>query len=117
MSEGRATLVYGAANLGNLHRKMSDQDAHDILQAAWDAGIRAFDTAPHYGLGLSERRLGNFLRTKPRADFTVSTKAGRLLRPRPGGSAGLDLENNFYVPTDMRRVWDFTAGGYRGELG
>lgn len=60
------SLGYGAANLGNLFRALSDDDATAVLEAAWDSGIRHYDTAPHYGLGLSERRLGAFLRTKPR---------------------------------------------------
>ncbi|GIH19369.1 aldo/keto reductase [Rugosimonospora africana] len=55
-------LGFGAANVGNLYREVSDAAAHAILEAAWDAGIRYFDTASHHGLGLSERRLGAFLR-------------------------------------------------------
>ena len=51
-------LGYGAANVGNLFRPLSDEEAWAVLEAAWDAGIRYFDTAPHYGMGLSERRLG-----------------------------------------------------------
>ncbi|MDQ1666419.1 MAG: D-threo-aldose 1-dehydrogenase, partial [Actinomycetota bacterium] len=57
-------LGYGAANLGNLYRAVTDDEAWAVLDAAWDSGIRYFDTAPHYGLGLSERRLGRFLATK-----------------------------------------------------
>lgn len=111
-----ATLAYGAANVGNLHRALSDAEAQAVLAAAWDAGIRSFDTAPHYGLGLSERRLGAFLRDKPREQFTVSTKVGRLLRPNPAGDGGLDLDNSFHVPTDERRVWDFSAAGIVASL-
>ena len=77
-------LGYGAANLGNLFREVTDDQAWAILDAAWESGIRLYDTAPHYGLGLSERRLGAFLRTKPRDEFVLSTKAGRLIRPRSG---------------------------------
>ena len=73
-------LGYGAANIGNLFRELTDDQAWGILEAAWESGIRYYDTAPHYGLGLSERRLGAFLQTKPRDEFVVSTKAGRLLR-------------------------------------
>ncbi|MGW8882046.1 aldo/keto reductase, partial [Streptomyces mirabilis] len=61
---GRLTL--GAAALGNLFHPVSDEDAAATVEAAWACGIRAFDTAPHYGLGLSERRLGEALRTRPR---------------------------------------------------
>lgn len=109
-------LGYGAANLGNLYAAMSDEEAWRVLEAAWDCGIRYFDTAPHYGLGLSERRLGAFLRTKPRDEFTVSTKVGRLLRPNPSGAGRLDDEHDFAVPADLRRVWDFSADGVRRSV-
>jgi D-threo-aldose 1-dehydrogenase len=56
---GRFAL--GTANLGNLYAPVSDEQAHAVLEAAWECGIRYFDTAPHYGLGLAERRLGTFL--------------------------------------------------------
>lgn len=111
-----AVLAYGAANVGNLHRALDDAEAHAVLTAAWDAGIRTFDTAPHYGLGLSERRVGAFLRDKPREQFTISTKVGRLIRPNPGGEGGLDLDNAFHVPTDVRREWDFSARGIEASL-
>lgn len=109
-------LGYGAANVGNLFRELSDEQAWAILDAAWDAGIRYFDTAPHYGLGLSERRLGAFLQTKPRDEFVISTKAGRLLRPNPDDDGGLDVANDFHVPTTLRREWDFSAEGIRASL-
>ncbi|OLT17620.1 aldo/keto reductase [Pseudonocardia sp. CNS-139] len=107
---------FGGANLGNIFTAMSDEHAAAILEAAWDAGVRYFDTAPHYGLGLAERRLGAFLRTRPRAEYVVSTKAGRLLVPSPETSDKFDDEGQFAVPADMRRVWDFTAGGVRRSL-
>jgi D-threo-aldose 1-dehydrogenase len=109
-------LGHGAANLGNLYRAMSDEDAWAVLEAAWESGIRYFDTAPHYGLGLSERRLGSFLATKPRADYVVSTKVGRLLRPSPETADRLDDANQFAVPASLRRVWDFSADGIRASL-
>ncbi|MFT4219666.1 MAG: aldo/keto reductase [Microbacterium sp.] len=104
-------LGYGAANVGNLFRPLTDDEAWEVLEAAWECGIRYFDTAPHYGLGLSEQRLGAFLRTKPRAEYVVSTKAGRLLRPNPDHDGELDLDNDFHVPAALRRVWDFSAAG------
>lgn len=111
------TLGYGAANVGNLFRELSDDEAWAVLEAAWDAGIRYFDTAPHYGLGLSERRLGAFLQTKPRDEFFLSTKAGRLLRPNPEHQAGgLDTDNDFFVLDDLRREWDFTEAGIRTSI-
>ena len=109
-------LAYGAANVGNLYRALTEADADAALNAAWDAGIRYFDTAPHYGLGLSERRLGAFLATKPRGEYTISTKVGRLLRPNPAGRETLDDENDFAVPADLRRIWDFSADGIRRSL-
>ena len=109
-------LGHGAANVGNLYRAMTDEQAWAVLEAAWDSGIRYFDTAPHYGLGLSERRLGAFLATKPRADYVVSTKVGRLLRPSPETADRLDDANQFAVPASLRRVWDFSAGGIRASL-
>lgn len=108
-------LGYGAANLGNLYRELTDEQAWSVLDAAWESGIRSYDTAPHYGLGLSERRLGAFLQTKPRDEYVVSTKAGRLLRPNPD-PVGLDLANSFHVPDDLRREWDFSANGIRTSL-
>jgi D-threo-aldose 1-dehydrogenase len=102
-------LAFGAAALGNLYAPVGDQAAADTVTAAWDAGIRTFDTAPHYGLGLSERRLGAALRGRPRDAYTVSTKVGRLLVP--GGPGGNDLANGFAVPATHRRQWDFTADG------
>ncbi|MGF3056228.1 aldo/keto reductase [Microbacterium sp. YY-01] len=110
------TLGYGAANVGNLFRELSDEQAWDILETAWQSGIRYFDTAPHYGLGLSERRLGAFLQTKPRDEFIVSTKVGRLLRPNPHDDGGLDTDNDFVVRTELRREWDFTEQGIRTSI-
>ncbi len=109
-------LGLGAANVGNLYRAMTDDEAWQVLQAAWDAGIRYFDTAPHYGLGLSERRLGAFLAGKPRAEYVVSTKVGRLLRPSPETADLLDDANQVAVPAATRRVWDFSADGVRRSL-
>ncbi|MDZ4046130.1 MAG: aldo/keto reductase, partial [Rhodoglobus sp.] len=109
-------LGYGAANVGNLFRPLSDDEAWAVLDAAWESGIRFYDTAPHYGLGLSERRLGAFLQTKPRDEFVLSTKAGRLLRPNPDHAGGLDTANDFHVPDDLQRVWDFSEAGIRASV-
>ncbi len=76
-------LGFGTAPLGNLYRAISEEDAQAILTLAWDSGIRYFDTAPLYGLGLSETRLNRFLRDKPRDDYVLSTKIGRLLHVCP----------------------------------
>ncbi len=78
------SMGFGAAPLGNLYRPLTDAEVHALLHAAWDAGFRYFDTAPLYGFGLSEQRLGAFLGSKPRDSFIVSTKAGRILVPNDG---------------------------------
>lgn len=109
-------LSLGTANLGNLRRAMTDEQAWQVLETAWACGVRYFDTAPHYGLGLSERRLGEFLATKPRESYTISTKVGRLLRADPAGVGRFDDEHDFVVPADHARVWDFSATGIRQSL-
>ncbi len=73
-------LGFGAAPLGNLYRAIGDDEAQDILEKAWDGGVRYYDTAPLYGLGLSETRLNRFLRGKNRDDYVLSTKVGRLMQ-------------------------------------
>ncbi|MEU1005897.1 aldo/keto reductase [Streptomyces tibetensis] len=109
-------LSFGAAGIGNLYRPITDEAALATVDAAWDAGIRTFDTAPHYGLGLSERRLGAALRDRPRDTYTVSTKVGRLLEPDPRGGRGDDLAHGFAVSDTHRRVWDFSADGVLRSL-
>jgi D-threo-aldose 1-dehydrogenase len=108
-------LGYGAAAVGNLYRAVDDESARRLLDAAWDAGVRYYDTAPHYGLGLSERRLGEMLRSRPREEFVLSTKVGRLLVPDPEGAGRRD-DDLFEVPADHRRVWDFSESGIRRSL-
>ena len=73
-------LGFGSAPLGNLFKAVADDAAQEVLEGAWAAGVRYFDTAPQYGLGLAETRLNRFLRGKPRGDYVISTKVGRLLR-------------------------------------
>ncbi|BBE72169.1 aldo/keto reductase [Oharaeibacter diazotrophicus] len=81
---GVTAYGFGGAPLGNLFRTVPRADAEALLEAVWAAGFRFFDTAPFYGFGLSERRLGDVLRDKPRGDFVLSTKVGRVLKPNPG---------------------------------
>lgn len=107
---------FGGASAGNLYRATSDAEAAAAVQAAWDGGIRYFDTAPHYGLGLSESRLGTALRSRPRPDFVLSTKVGRLLEDNPA-PAGSDLAaGGFAVPDRLRRRYDYSAAGVRRSL-
>ncbi|MCF3639950.1 aldo/keto reductase [Rhizobium sp. TRM95111] len=72
---------YGTAALGGLYRACSRDAAMETLDAAWDEGLRYFDTAPWYGFGLAERRLGDFLRDKAKGSFALSTKVGRIMFP------------------------------------
>jgi D-threo-aldose 1-dehydrogenase len=102
---------FGAAPIGNLFRAIDDDTAQATVAAAWRGGIRYFDTAPHYGLGLSERRLGAALAGHPRSDFTISTKVGRLLVANPS-PAGSDLDaGGFDVPDDLARIRDYSRDG------
>ncbi|SDO88044.1 aldo/keto reductase [Lentzea jiangxiensis] len=106
-------LGFGGAPIGNLYREVSDEDAFGAVEAAWQSGVRYFDTAPHYGLGLSERRLGVALAGRPRDEYVISTKVGRLLEPFDG--EGSDDEG-FAVPRNFRRVRDYSADGVRRSI-
>ena len=102
-------LGLGMAPLGNLYRAISDEDAQAVLTRAWDAGVRYFDTAPLYGLGLSETRLNPLLRGKDRDSYVLSTKVGRLLKAStPDKRDGLDKW--FDVPA-RKEVYDYTYDG------
>lgn len=103
-------LGFGAAQLGNLFRETTDDEAQRAVNAAWEEGLRYFDTAPHYGLGLSEHRLGRALGETPRDRFALSSKVGRLLVDSPESADRLD-DDGFVVPASTRRVWDFSRDG------
>lgn len=103
-------LGFGASQLGNLHRETTDEDSYDAVARAWDSGLRYFDTAPHYGLGLSERRLGTALQRYDRDSFVISSKVGRLLADSPETAHLRDAEG-FDVPAAHERVWDFSRDG------
>ncbi|TCC28835.1 aldo/keto reductase [Kribbella sindirgiensis] len=106
----------GCAPLGNLFRQYSEAEADAILDAAWNAGVRHFDTAPHYGLGLSEQRVGRFLATKPRDEYVLSTKVGRLLREDPSWDGAAMEAGGFVVPARLQRVLDYSAAGVRASV-
>lgn len=107
-------LGFGAAPLGNLYRAVSDEHAQEVLEAAWATGMRYFDTAPLYGLGLSERRLMPFLRTKPRDEYIISTKIGRLLKvSTPEERTGI---GKFFDTPSRREVYDYTYDGVMRSL-
>ena len=73
-------LGFGGAPLGELFERVSEAQGQETLQAAWDVGVRYFDTSPLYGYGKSEHRIGRFLREQRRKEFVLSTKVGRVLR-------------------------------------
>jgi D-threo-aldose 1-dehydrogenase len=109
----RSRLGLGGAPLGNLFAPVADADARALLDAAWASGCRSFDTAPHYGHGLSERRIGDALRAQPRHGLTLSSKVGRLLTP----DANVPREQHGYVGgLPFRQHWDYSAAGVRRSV-
>ncbi len=101
----------GGVAIGNAVRITPDEDAEQALAAAWEGGVRYFDTSPWYGLGLSERRFGHYLDDRKREDFVISTKIGRLLVPDRDFKHGMwkgDLGFNYR--------YDYTAGGARRSV-
>ncbi|MBG1233787.1 aldo/keto reductase [Aestuariivirga litoralis] len=102
-------LGFGSAPLGNLYSAMSESQATDVMDAMWKAGLRYIDTAPLYGLGLSETRLNHFLRGKKRSDYVISTKIGRLLEPcAPKDRTGI---GKFFDCPSRRERFDYTYEG------
>ena len=108
-------LGFGAAGIGNLYKAMDDDVAAATIAAGWDVGLRYFDTAPHYGLGLSERRTGAFLSTKPRDEFVLSTKVGRILESVDNPAGARDTQG-FDVPANLVRRWDPSEAGIRRSI-
>jgi len=109
----RSRLGLGGAPLGNLFAPVADADARTLLDAAWASGCRSFDTAPHYGHGLSERRIGDALRERPRDSLTLSSKVGRLLT----ADADVPREQHGYVGgLPFRQHWDYSAAGVRRSV-
>lgn len=107
-------LGFGAAPIGNLYRAISDDDAHAVLEAAWGAGVRYYDTAPLYGLGLSETRMNRFLRTKPRDDYVLSTKIGRWFKVTTQDKR--DCIGKFFDVPARNEVYDYTYDGVMRSL-
>ena len=103
----------GGVPFGNEFEVVSDEGAYQTLEAAWNAGVRYYDVAPWYGLGLGERRYGNFLHNKNRDDYVLSSKVGKLLKASPYN----DAESNFpFSPSPNNVVFDYTADGVRRSL-
>ena len=111
--KSRLRLGLGGAPLGNLFSAVSDADARALVDAAWASGCRSFDTAPHYGHGLSERRLGDALRSRPREAFVLSSKVGRVLTP----DANAPCDQHGYVDVlPFGQAWNFSAAGTRRSV-
>jgi D-threo-aldose 1-dehydrogenase len=107
-------LSLGTAPLGNLFAAVSEAEAADVVAAALEVGIGYLDTAPHYGVGLAEERVGRALAGRPRESFTLSTKVGRLLRPLREGEAA---QPEGFTDTPARaREWDFSPDGVRRSV-
>lgn len=110
----------GGAPLGGLYQPVPTQQALDTVARAWSLGIRYFDTAPFYGYGLSERRMGEGLREKPRDEFVLSTKVGRLIRTGvPRDPLEIDPSGELYykgAPDELRIVHDYSYDGVRRSV-
>ena len=98
----------GGVPLGNEFAVITEKDAYATLEAAWSAGVRYYDTSPWYGLGLCERRFGNFLHTKDRSDYVLSSKVGKLLKASRQNNA---KEYFAFTPSPNNVVFDYTADG------
>jgi D-threo-aldose 1-dehydrogenase len=112
LRDALAVPGFGGAPIGNLGTEVSSEDARAAVDEAWRHGVRFFDTAPHYGLGLSETRLGQAMSRHERDAFVLSSKVGRLLEPVPGAPEGWD-DQGFAVPAWARRRYDLSRDGVR----
>jgi D-threo-aldose 1-dehydrogenase len=107
-------MGFGTAPLGNLYRPLSEDEAEQTLQAAWDVGCRYFDTAPLYGLGLSETRLNGFLRRQRPSRPVLSTKVGRVMKHcRPEERTG---QGKFFDVPARQEVYDYSYDGVMRSL-
>src|SRR5262245_38324926 len=113
-------LGFGAASIGGLYDEVDHAVAMDTVAAALELGVGYLDVAPQYGLGLSERRLGEGLRGVPRERYVLSTKVGRLIRHSADVPAGMDTDppaTQFRgVDPDLRTMWDMSRDGVRRSL-
>ncbi|HEV8281048.1 MAG TPA: aldo/keto reductase [Candidatus Limnocylindrales bacterium] len=118
-------LAFGGASIGGLFKWVEDEDAVATVRHAWSLGVRYFDTAPLYGYGASERRMGRALADRPRDGFVLSTKVGRLVRDASAIQPGADIdrqrldgrEDAYYVVREpVRMVFDYSADGVRRSL-
>ena len=107
-------LGFGSAPIGNLFRAITEEDAQATMEAAWTGGVRNYDTAPLYGLGLSETRLNRFLRGKDRGNYVLSTKVGRLMRPCPADQR--DGFGKWFDVPNRREEFDYSYDGVMRSL-
>ncbi|MCQ4080884.1 aldo/keto reductase [Streptomyces sp. RB6PN25] len=106
-------IGYGAAPIGNIFRPIEEAQAQNLIAHAWDAGVRYFDTAPMYGHGLSEHRLGHGLLHRPREEYVLATKVGRRLVPRPRGT----FDTGVWVDTaPFEAVFDYSYDGVMRQV-
>jgi D-threo-aldose 1-dehydrogenase len=105
-----STLGFGAASMGNLYQAVSDETAQETLVSAIDMGLNLFDTSPRYGAGLSERRVGDALRSLPKDQYILSTKVGRLLKPDTKSDIN-QLRHGFLTPMPFDAQYDYTYDG------
>jgi D-threo-aldose 1-dehydrogenase len=103
----------GGVPLGNEFAVVTDKDAYMILEAAWSAGIRYYDVSPWYGLGLAERRYGNFLHNKKRSEYVISSKVGKLLK---ASRTAKDNDLFPFSPSPNEVIFDYTAAGVRRSI-
>jgi len=103
----------GGVPLGNEFAVVTDKDAYAILEAAWSAGIRYYDVSPWYGLGLAERRYGNFLHDKKRSEYVISSKVGKLLK---ASRTAKNRELFPFSPSSNDVIFDYTAAGVRRSI-
>ena len=109
-------IGFGAAPLGNLYRAVPEDEARALLECAWAGGVRYYDTAPLYGLGLSERRLGALLRGKARDAYVLSTKAGRLLAACDPADPRRTGRGQWFDAPARREVYDYSRDGILRSL-
>jgi D-threo-aldose 1-dehydrogenase len=103
----------GGVPLGNEFEFVTEAQAEETLEAAWEAGVRYFDTSPWYGLGLCERRFGSFLHQKPRDEYVLSTKVGKLLKASPSNQAKKYFP---FTTSPNDPLFDYTADGVRRSV-
>ena len=112
-------LGLGAASIGGLYEAVDEAQALATLDRAWELGVRTFDVAPLYGYGAAERRVGQALASRPRDEYVLSTKVGRLVRPAGAvaANADIDVQDAFYGrPAAVRLVFDYSADGVRRSI-